>query len=460
VPPLDPAQVVGRGMGLAQAYQQTQLGQMKLAEAEREDFERQNLGAAVRGTMRTDPQTGQQTPNLPGALSRAYQTSRDPLSLLKVETAYKKSQAETGKSALEARKTELETLQKQTEYVSGLANGVLAVEAQGGDVQQAYQAAIQQAAQVLGPDQIRGLPPTYDRSVVTRFAAQGQKYTEALQAQNQTISTQLRELELAETQKRTRVQEAKETREAAKPAYGFGNELDAAIYAVHGGAIGPGGTPTPAQVADGRRLLQEGKFEIAAGTGSSQIVQTPDGYARVNPRTGAVEMVTGPGGTSLQPKPTTEESRASSYATGARQAHDQATALERKGISTTTGTQLAQKLPFNLGNYLLPAEQQQYQQTILQFAQNLLRKESGAAISQSEYEMTNKTYFPQPGDGPEVIKQKQEARKAVVERIEREGARDTPRRAPAGGARQKPLPTTVEEIDRELADIERQLGGR
>jgi hypothetical protein len=206
VPPLDPAQVVGRGMGLAQAYQQTQLGQMKLAEAEREDFERQNLGAAVRGTMRTDPQTGQQTPNLPGALSRAYQTSRDPLSLLKVETAYKKSQAETGKSALEARKTELETLQKQTEYVSGLANGVLAVEAQGGDVQQAYQAAIQQAAQVLGPDQIRGLPPTYDRSVVTRFAAQGQKYTEALQAEQQRNTTRLREYELAETQKRTAIE--------------------------------------------------------------------------------------------------------------------------------------------------------------------------------------------------------------------------------------------------------------
>jgi hypothetical protein len=101
---------------------------------------------------------------------------------------------------------QLETAQKRNDYVSQLANGLLAVEEQGGDVQAAYQQTMRQAAQDLGVAQIPGMPPTYDRSVVLKLAAQGQTYNEGIKNQLDRTTQQLREYELGETQKRTQLQ--------------------------------------------------------------------------------------------------------------------------------------------------------------------------------------------------------------------------------------------------------------
>lgn len=49
-----------------------------------------------------------------------------------------------------------------------------------------------------------------------------------------------------------------------------------------------------------------------------------------------------------------------------------------------------------------------------------LRKESGAAISQSEWDSEFKTYFPQPGDGKDVIAQKAELRDTAVKSMKAE----------------------------------------
>ena len=43
-----------------------------------------------------------------------------------------------------------------------------------------------------------------------------------------------------------------------------------------------------------------------------------------------------------------------------------------------------------------------------------LRKESGAAIGKDEFARDFVVYFPQPGDRPEVVEQKQAARVAVM----------------------------------------------
>lgn len=60
----------------------------------------------------------------------------------------------------------------------------------------------------------------------------------------------------------------------------------------------------------------------------------------------------------------------------------------------------------NLPNILKSAERQQYEQAQRNFVNAILRKESGAAIAETEFENAKKQYFPQPGDKPEVIKQK------------------------------------------------------
>jgi hypothetical protein len=68
-----------------------------------------------------------------------------------------------------------------------------------------------------------------------------------------------------------------------------------------------------------------------------------------------------------------------------------------------------------LGNYAQSADYQKYKQASSNFITALLRQESGAAISKSEFERYDKEYMPQPGDSSEVLAQKTEARRIAIE---------------------------------------------
>lgn len=61
-----------------------------------------------------------------------------------------------------------------------------------------------------------------------------------------------------------------------------------------------------------------------------------------------------------------------------------------------------------------------YDTAVRTFAMGLLRKESGAAISPSEFESVEKAYFPQPGDTPEILDQKAALRAKEIQNIEAE----------------------------------------
>ena len=52
-----------------------------------------------------------------------------------------------------------------------------------------------------------------------------------------------------------------------------------------------------------------------------------------------------------------------------------------------------------------------------------LRRESGAVIAREEAASEVRTYFPMPGDSPEVIRQKADARRAVSDVMASEGQR-------------------------------------
>ncbi len=66
-------------------------------------------------------------------------------------------------------------------------------------------------------------------------------------------------------------------------------------------------------------------------------------------------------------------------------------------------------------NYMVSPEYQQAKQARNDFINAQLRRESGAAISDSEYERADQQYFPQPGDGPDVLAQKAKNRQLAVE---------------------------------------------
>ncbi len=71
---------------------------------------------------------------------------------------------------------------------------------------------------------------------------------------------------------------------------------------------------------------------------------------------------------------------------------------------------------------------QQYDQAKRDFANAVLRKESGAAISQSEFVNAERQYFPVPGDSPEVIAQKAKNRATAIDTIA-QGGNNTFRKA-------------------------------
>lgn len=83
------------------------------------------------------------------------------------------------------------------------------------------------------------------------------------------------------------------------------------------------------------------------------------------------------------------------------------------------------------GNYLQSKEYQNYRQAQQEFITALLRRESGAAIAQHEFDNYGKQFFPQPGDGPEVINQKRQARWNALNSMKSEAGPAYKKTAPA-----------------------------
>lgn len=66
-------------------------------------------------------------------------------------------------------------------------------------------------------------------------------------------------------------------------------------------------------------------------------------------------------------------------------------------------------------NWLQTEDGQAYRQAQRAFTEARLRKESGAAINNAEYEKDSRTYFAQPGDSKKLIDQKRKARQTVLD---------------------------------------------
>lgn len=75
-------------------------------------------------------------------------------------------------------------------------------------------------------------------------------------------------------------------------------------------------------------------------------------------------------------------------------------------------------VPF-LGNEFVSAQFQQSEQAKRDFINAVLRRESGAAIADTEFTSADKQYFPQRGDSEEVIEQKVRNRQTAIEGIAR-----------------------------------------
>lgn len=79
------------------------------------------------------------------------------------------------------------------------------------------------------------------------------------------------------------------------------------------------------------------------------------------------------------------------------------------------GGQVVSGVARGLNNFTVPADAQRYYQAQTNWVTANLRKESGAAIGKDEMTQEIRKWFPQPGDGADVIAQKAAARKVAEE---------------------------------------------
>ena len=82
---------------------------------------------------------------------------------------------------------------------------------------------------------------------------------------------------------------------------------------------------------------------------------------------------------------------------------------------TSLGESVAGNVPF--GQYLQSDEYQQADQAGREFLSAVLRKDTGAAITDQEMSIYGKTYLPQPGDKPGMLEQKKGARSRALKAI-------------------------------------------
>jgi hypothetical protein len=133
-------------------------------------------------------------------------------------------------------------------------------------------------------------------------------------------------------------------------------------------------------------------------------------------------------------KPLTEtQSNATAFGMRAVEANKILKDIEKSGTTTTGGIRNVvsgtlgaiplvgenlESKSYSALNFLSSADQQKTDQARRNFVTAILRKESGAAISPSEFANEEKKYFPQIGDSNKVIKQKQEARDLAIKALE------------------------------------------
>lgn len=171
-------------------------------------------------------------------------------------------------------------------------------------------------------------------------------------------------------------------------------------------------------------LSKEQAANVAAGkavTGPNGeiIFMTPQGIYQQPAAGGSPEPVQ-PGGNIpiTGPKYSEDMRKAGGFAMRADAADKIVSDPRVTAAGSSMGENLKSAAPFGLGNYLTSDNFQSFDQAQRDFVNAVLRRESGAAISESEFDNARKQYLPQPGDGKVVLDQKAANRKLAIQSLQ------------------------------------------
>ncbi len=156
-------------------------------------------------------------------------------------------------------------------------------------------------------------------------------------------------------------------------------------------------------------------FEVTGPDGSPQLVQMS--------KDGQLQPVPGYGPKAGSAKPLTEsQGKDLGFGSRMREADKIITGLTGQYSPMAVNAKItAEGLPGvggiagPIANMALGDSAQSAEQAQRDFVNAILRRESGAAISESEFQNARKQYFPQSGDGQQVLKQKEANRRLAIE---------------------------------------------
>lgn len=134
------------------------------------------------------------------------------------------------------------------------------------------------------------------------------------------------------------------------------------------------------------------------------VEQTADGFRVVQ------------GSVNAPPKLTEAQSKDVNFLTRAKKAEADLAPVENE--LTSWAQKQAQGLPMDLGNYAASPNYQKAQQAGREILAIILRKDTGAAVTPSEFETYGKIYLPQPGDSKETIAAKKQSRETAIKAIQ------------------------------------------
>jgi hypothetical protein len=159
-------------------------------------------------------------------------------------------------------------------------------------------------------------------------------------------------------------------------------------------------------------LITQEQYDVALAN------MAPPGMVIESDGAGGFRMVQGAGAGAAGGKPFTEgQSKDNVYATRALGALEVLEPIAGNLTSLSSRTAEYDPTGFIRGKVQSP-EYQVAKNAGDEFLQAILRKDTGAAITQGEQELYGQTYLPQPGDGPEVLDAKKAARRRAVDAIQ------------------------------------------
>lgn len=177
--------------------------------------------------------------------------------------------------------------------------------------------------------------------------------------------------------------------------------------------IAPGGLSELADMAAQRRFREDEMDALNLELKQEQIktekAQRSNIYSQIEERN---KPTTGTPTISGKPQTATQLS-ANSYADRLNESN---VVISNLGGKFTAKGALGGKLP----NWLQSGDRQAYEQAKRNFVTAVLRRESGAAISPSEFDTAEKLYFPQAGDKSATVVQKEQSRNTAINNMYRE----------------------------------------